>query len=147
LEAQLDYARQEQRLRYESATGSSWTGWVGFAAVLLGMVGIFQTIAGVTALVNDEFYAVGKNGLVLEVDYSAWGWAHIVIGALLLIAAGSLFAGHMYGRVIGVIVATLSAIANLLFISAYPAWSVLIIAIDVIVIYAIVVHGSERKAA
>jgi hypothetical protein len=140
----MDYARQK-RLDYE-AQSTAWTGWVGFAAVLLGMVGVFQVIAGLTALFNDEFYAVGKNGLVVEADYTAWGWAHLGLGLLLFIASASLFAGSGFGRVIGVMVATLSAIANLLFISAYPAWSVLMIALDVIIIYAIAVHGAERKA-
>jgi hypothetical protein len=147
VEAQLDYVRQQQSLRYEEATGSGWTGWIGFAAVLLGMVGVFQVISGLTALFNDEFYAVGDDGLVVEFDYTAWGWLHLGIGAFLLVASISLFAGAAFGRVVGVIVATLSAISNLLFISAYPAWSLLIIAIDVIVIYAIVVHGSDRKVA
>ena len=90
---------------------------------------------------------VGKNGLVSELDYTAWGWIHLALGAVLLIASASLFAGSMFGRVIGVFGATLSAIANLLFISAYPAWSILVIALDVIVIYAIIVHGGERRAA
>jgi hypothetical protein len=140
----MDLVRQK-RLEYEMPGRSGWTGWLGFAAVLLAIVGVFQLIAGLTALFNDEFYTVGKSGLVLEFDFTAWGWIHLGIGVLLLVASASLFAGGMFGRVIGVIVATLSAISNLLFISAYPAWSVLVIALDVIIIYAIVVHGSDRK--
>ena len=103
-------------------------------------------IAGLTALFNDEYFIVGKQGLVVEVDYTAWGWVHLGLGALLIAAGASLFSGRMFGRILGVIVATLSAIVNIAFLAANPVWSVTMIAIDIIVIYAIVVHGREAGA-
>jgi hypothetical protein len=128
----------------EEATG--WVGWVVFAAVMMGILGVFHAIAGLTALFNEEYYLVGQNGLVLEVDYTTWGWVHLLLGILVVLAALSLAAGHMFGRVAGVILAAISAVANLGFLAAYPVWSVIMIAIDVIVIYAIVVHGRELEA-
>jgi hypothetical protein len=138
--------RQSERANMAAAAGGGG-GWLTFAGVLLALVGAFQVIAGLTALLNDEFFVVGKDGLVVELDYTAWGWVHLGIGVFLLLAAGSVFAGHMFGRVVATIVASLSAIANLLFISAYPAWSLLMITLDVLVIYAVVVHGGEAEAA
>jgi hypothetical protein len=122
---------------------TGWAGWVTFAGVMMVILGVFHGIAGLTALFNDEYFLVGKNGLVLELDYTAWGWVHLLLGGLLVLAGVSMFSSNMYGRVVGVIVASLSAVANLTFLAAYPVWSAVMIAIDVIVIYAIVVHGRE----
>jgi hypothetical protein len=121
--------------------------WVMFAGVIMAILGAFHVIDGLTAIFNDEYYVVGKSGLVLELDFTAWGWAHVVLGVLLFVAALSLLSGHMYGRIAGVTVATLSAIVNLTFLAAYPVWSVIMIAMDIIVIYAIVVHGRELDDA
>jgi hypothetical protein len=137
--------------RYDSPVDSrpeptGWTGWIGFAAIMLVLAGCFQAIAGLTAIFKDEVFVVRKSGLIVSVDYTAWGWVHLGIAALLILAGASLFAGNMYGRIAGVLVAMLSAIVNLVFIAAYPVWSVLIIAVDVFVIYAIVVHGRELKS-
>jgi hypothetical protein len=131
---------------YADTEATGWTGWVGFAAIMLVLAGFFQGIAGLVALFKDEVFVVPKSGLVVSVDYTTWGWVHLGIAALLLIAGASLFSGNMYGRIVGVLVAMLSAVVNLVFIAAYPVWSVLIIAVDIFVIYAIVVHGRELKA-
>ena len=109
------------------------------------IAGTFQVLAGLTALFNDDYFLVTSNNLILEVNYTAWGWVHLALGTLLLIGGASLLTGGMTGRIIGVIAATLSAISNLVFIAAYPVWSVIMIALDVIVIYAIVVHGRELE--
>jgi len=87
----------------------------------------------------------GPNGLVLNVDYTAWGWTHLILGVLLLAAGAAIFSGRVWGRTIGVIAALLSAVVNFAFIAAYPLWSVLIITIDVLVIYALVAHGGEMR--
>jgi len=130
---------------YKEPGQTAWTGWVSFAGIMLGLVAVFQGIAGLTALFKDEVFVVPKSGLTISVDYTAWGWVHLGIALLLLIAAISLLGGGMYGRIVGVLAASLSAIVNIVFIAAYPVWSVVMIAIDVLVIYAIVVHGRELK--
>ena len=124
-------------------TQTGWVGWSAFAAVMMIILGVFHVIDGLTALFNDEYFVVGKNGLVLELDYTAWGWAHLLIGALLVMAAVSLLSGRTFGMIMGVAAAVVSAIVNLGFLAAYPVWSTVMIAVDVIVIYAIVVHGRE----
>lgn len=134
---QSGYARRPER--------SGWTGWVIFAAVMMLIVGTFQIIEALTALFRDTYYVVGHNGLLLRVDYTQWGWIHLIIGALLLIAGMSLFSGSTWARVLAVALAGLSALANLVFIAAYPFWSMTVIALDVFVIYAITVHGDEMR--
>jgi hypothetical protein len=125
---------------------TGWTGWVVFGGVMLIMLGAFQIIQGLVALFDDGFYLVASNGLVVNVNYNTWGWVHTVIGVIGVLAGLGLLAGNMVARVVGVAVAFLSALVNVAFISAYPVWSTILITIDVIVIYAIIVHGRELQA-
>ena len=125
---------------------SGWAGWVAFAGVMLVMAASFQFVQGLVALLNNGFYAVRSDGLVVNVNYNTWGWIHIIISIVAGLTGVGLLAGNMVARWLGVLIAGLSALANLLFISAYPIWSTTVIAIDVIVIYAIIVHGRELKA-
>jgi hypothetical protein len=132
------------RGQYMQPTG--WVGWVVFAGVVMIVMGIYHAITGLVALFNRGFYLVGSNGLVVDVNFSAWGWTHLILGILVAAAGISVMAGQLWARVIGIVLAVLSAILNLSFLPAYPLWSVLIIALDVIVIYALAVHGSEMAA-
>jgi hypothetical protein len=125
---------------------SGWAGWVVFAGVMLVMLGAFQIIEGLVALFKDDVYLVRPSGLVVNVNYTTWGWVHTIIGLVGVLAGMGLLAGNMLARIVGVAVAFLSAVVNLAFISAYPIWSTILIALDVIVIYAIIVHGRELKA-
>ena len=125
---------------------SGWAGWVVFAGVMLITLGAFQIVEGLVALFDDGFYAVTSSGLVVDVDYNTWGWIHLAIGVIGVLAGLGLLAGNMVARVVGVGIALVSALANLVFISAYPLWSVIMITIDVIVIFAIIVHGREVKS-
>jgi uncharacterized membrane protein len=124
---------------------SGWVGWLIFAGVMMILVGAFQVIDGLIALFNDELYVVRPNGLVVNVDYTAWGWTHLLLGILLIAAGLAILSGRVWGRTLGVIVALLSAIVNFAFIPAYPVWSILIITVDVLVIYALIAHGGELR--
>jgi hypothetical protein len=124
---------------------TGWTGWVVFGGVMLIVMGGFQITQGLVALFDDGFYAVGSEGLVVNVDYNTWGWVHLVIGLVGVLVGIGLLAGNLAARIAGVVTAGLSALVNMAFISAYPVWSVLVIALDVIVIFAIIVHGREVK--
>jgi hypothetical protein len=134
----------ETDTRYDDGP-SGWAGWVVFGGVMLILMGAFQIVQGLVALFDDGFYAVSSNGLVVDVDYNTWGWLHLVIGVVGVLVGVGLLAGNLAARMAGVVIAFLSALANLAFASAYPVWSVIVIAIDVIVIYAIIVHGRELK--
>jgi hypothetical protein len=126
---------------------TGWAGWVVFGGVMLIMMGAFQLTTGLVALFNDGFYAVRSDGLVVNVDYNTWGWVHIIIGLVAVLVGVGLMAGNMAARIAGVVIAFLSALVNLAFTSAYPVWSVMVIVLDVIVIYAIIVHGRELKGS
>jgi hypothetical protein len=133
------------RARPQPAEPSGWVGWIIFAAAMMVMIGVLHTIEGFVALFKDTYYVVRSSGIVLSVDYTAWGWIHIALGVLLAGTGIALFSGRTWARVVGVGVAVLSLIGNFAFVSAYPAWSIILIAIDVLVIYALIVHGREMR--
>ena len=125
---------------------TGWMGWILFAATMMIMVGIFHAIQGLVALFQDEYYQVGKNGLTLHVDYTTWGWIHLVLGVLVAAAGAGLLVAQMWARIVGVVVALASAVLNIAFLAAYPVWSTIMIALDILVIWAITVHGREMRA-
>jgi hypothetical protein len=139
-------AADTSRVAYGSTPEpTAWTGWVVFASLMMIMVGIFQAVEGLVALFDDGFYHVRPNGLVVNVNYNAWGTVHLLIGILLIVSGVGVLAGNLAARMVAIVLAGLSAIVNLAFIEAYPIWSVLIITVDVLVIYALVVHGRELR--
>ncbi|MGN6780336.1 MAG: DUF7144 family membrane protein [Marmoricola sp.] len=124
---------------------SGWTSWVEFAGLMLILVGAFHVVQGLVALFRDEVFVVTQSRLVLNLDYTGWGWIHLVMGVILVLAGVGLFSGRMIARIVGVAVAFLSALVNIAFLPAYPIWSVMMITIDVLVIWAITVHGGELR--
>jgi hypothetical protein len=123
---------------------SGWVGWVWFAGVMMLVLGVFNALDGLVALFNDEYYTVTSSGLLVW-DFTAWGWIHLGIGILMAGAGIAVLNGSTWGRVFGVLFAGLNMIAQLAFLSAYPVWAAVIIALDVFVIYALIVHGTEAK--
>ena len=124
---------------------TGWVGWIVFAAVMMIMVGILHAIEGFVALFKDSYYVVRQSGLVITMDYTAWGWTHLILGLVIAGTGAALFTGRVWARTIGVIVAGLSILANFTFSNAYPLWSITIIAVDILVIYALTVHGREIR--
>lgn len=124
---------------------SGWVGWVWFAGSLLLLVGAFNIIVGLVALLDGTVLVAGAAGALLF-DLTGWGWVHLLVGVLLLLVGGGLFTGSTAARVTAVVLAGLNAIAQLAFLPVYPAWSLLIIALDVVILWAILVHGGEVEA-
>lgn len=127
------------------APQTGWVGWVAFAGMMMVLLGMFHAFQGIIALVQEDYYLVGQNGLTIHVDYTAWGWAHIAVGALVAAAGVGLLAGQMWARVVAVVFAFGSALVNAAFLAAYPVWSAMMIAVDILVIWAVTVHGSEIR--
>ncbi|HMH31245.1 MAG TPA: hypothetical protein VK534_02095 [Methylomirabilota bacterium] len=123
---------------------SNWTGWVFFAGLMMILTGIFQAIDGLTALLRPTWYVTTEKAL-LVFNYTAWGWIHLALGLVVLLAGFSVLHGSTWARFIGVVLAMLSAVGALVSITAYPIWSIIIITIDVLVIYALTVYGGELK--
>jgi len=128
---------------YYGMRQSAWVGWVNFAGVMLIMLGAFHAIQGLVALFRDEVYVVRSSGLVVNVDYTTWGWVHLVLGVVAILAGVCLLMGQMWARIVAVIVAFLSALGNVSFMQAQPVLSVLMVALDIIIIWAVVVHGGR----
>ena len=124
---------------------TGWTGWIVFASFMMILLGTFQIIEGLVALFDEGYYLVSPRGLVVNVDYNVWGTIHLLLGVLLLATGVGVLSGNLAARTVAVILAGLSALANIIFIEAYPLWSILIITVDVLVIYALTVHGRELR--
>ncbi|WP_232331445.1 hypothetical protein [Agromyces laixinhei] len=122
---------------------TGWIGWIGFAAIILILNGAFSALQGFVALLgSNTYYAVTEAGLLLF-DVTGWGWWNLVIGLLLVLTGVALLSGASWARVVAVILVALSALGQLLLIPAQPWWSLIVIGIDILVIYAITAHGRE----
>lgn len=136
---------------YESAgrdkeAPSGWAyGFILFAGVMMIMAGSFQAIAGLVALFENEFYVTTRN-YVFQFDATGWGWIHLLLGVLVAGAGVAVIAGKTWGRIVGITLAVLSALANFAFIPYYPFWSMTVIALDVFVVWALAAHGREIAA-
>jgi hypothetical protein len=124
---------------------SGWVGWVAFAGTMMVLLGTFHIIDGLIALFADDYFLVTSSGLAVDVDFTVWGWVHLIWGAVVVAAGIAIFAGQVWARVIGVIFAALSAVINLGFLAAFPIWAAIMIAIDILVIWALTVHGGEVR--
>ena len=114
-------------------------GFTVFAGVIMIMAGAFQAIAGLVGVFANEFYVATRNYL-FQFDATSWGVIHLLVGLLVLFAGFAVIAGKTWARVLGIILVGLSALANFMWIPYYPFWALLIIALDVIVIWALAVY-------
>ena len=117
-------------------------GFILFAAIMMIMTGAFQALSGLIGIFENEFYVATRNYL-FEFDATVWGWIHLLLGTIVVLAGFGLLSGQTWARVVGITLAVLSAIANFLFIPYYPFWSLTIIALDVFVIWALAAHGRD----
>ena len=124
---------------------SGWVGWIAFAGVLMVILGTLHAFQGLMAIFKDEYFLVTKNGLAMTLDFTGWGWVHLIVGAIVIVAGVCVLGGQMWARIIGVLLASLSLLANVAFMAAYPLWSLVMIAVDIVIIMALTVHGSEIK--
>jgi hypothetical protein len=131
---------------YQSSAGSQpasgWTGWIIFAASILIVNGLFGAIEGLAGIFRDKSY-FAVNGEVLVFDYTAWGWIHLIIGILLVLIGVALFRGSMAARVAGIIIVGFNLLAQFIWIGASPWWSLIAITFDILILYALIIHGGE----
>ena len=136
---------------YSDAAGrtatSPWaSGLALFAGTLMIIGGIFEALSGLAGLFRNELFVVGLR-YVYSFDITTWAWIHLIIGILVAVAGAAVLSGQLWGRVIGIGIVTISMIANFLFMPYYPLWSLLIIALDVFVIWALCTYNREAAAA
>jgi len=124
---------------------SGWAvGGVVFAGTMLIMIGVFQAIAGLVAVIDDDFFIVTRN-YTFDLDVSAWGWIHLLIGIVMLSVAFGLYAQALWAVIGGMAIAMLSALANFFFIPYYPIWSLVLIAIDLWILWSLTRPGAIRS--
>lgn len=129
----------------EGSPVTGWVGWIWFAAIVMILLGVFNAIHGLVAVFNGNVF-VETMDRVIVFNLVAWGWIHLITGILLVVVGAALVAGQTWARVAAVVLVALNAIGQLTFITVFPWWSILIIAIDLVVLYALIVHGRETKA-
>jgi len=146
-EAEAPPRRAASGSGYPTYAEDDFSGWAWFTGGLMGLVGIFQVIFGITALAHAATYTVPSSDLVVDASYATWGWVHLIVGVVFLATGGGLAFGQPWARVAGIVLAALSAVINFTFLPAAPVAVTLIVAIDVFLIYAISVHGGEARRA
>jgi len=121
----------------KSSTSRAWAqGGMVFAATMLIVVGVYQALMGLAAVINDQFFII-VNSYAYSIDVSAWGWIHMGIGILAIAVCCFIFSGATWARITGIVVAGLSAVANFFFLPYYPVWSLVVIAMDIFAIWAL----------
>jgi hypothetical protein len=123
---------------------TAWVGFIVFAGMLLVVSGVFTLAEALYALIDETFY-LQADGQVLLLGITTWGWLHLVLGCLQLLVGFALLRGVMWARVATVLVVGLNAISQMVFLPAYPLWSVTVIALDIFVVWAVCVHGTEVR--
>ena len=134
----------------ESASGTrgyrgGGYGLILFASVLLVIIGCFNLIYGIAAIANSHVFTA--NAHYVFGNLRAWGWITLIIGVLQLVAAIGVMTGNQLARWFAVAVLGLNAIDQMFFIPAYPFWSLVIIAVDVVALYGLCVYGSRENLA
>lgn len=128
--------------RQEPPRVSGWAiGGMTFAATMLVLIGVFQALAGLVAIFNDEFYVVTRN-YTFDLDVSAWGWIHLLVGLAVLATGLGLFGRRAWAGAAAIMLCMLSAVTNFFFIPYYPIWSLLVIGLAVWVIWAVTRPGA-----
>jgi hypothetical protein len=119
-------------------------GWLMFAGIMVLIVAVLNIIYGIAAIDGSKFF-IEDEKFILS-DLNTWGWIVLIIGVLQLFAGFSIWAGGEYGRWIGLITASVSAVGALLSLPGYPFWSLAIFAIDILIIYGLAAYGGQRSS-
>src|SRR5215211_1245371 len=141
---------REQSLRSEARGGMMWSdaapqrgaGWVAFAAIMLGLVGTWNVLEGIMAIAQSRVY-VGDEKFVFS-DLQTWGWIVLVLGIIVLIAAFGVGSGNPWARWFGIFAASLNGIGQLFYMDANAWWGMAMFAVDVLIVYGLVVYGGQR---
>jgi hypothetical protein len=121
------------------------TGFTVLAATLMVISGLWSFFMGLAAIIKNQFFVTLPN-YSFRIDITSWGWIHLAVGALVFIAGVCLILGQLWARIVGVVLALISAVANFLFIPYYPVWSLIVIAIDLFIIWALMTGGQREPA-
>jgi hypothetical protein len=126
-------------------SGAAWSGWILFAAVMMGLMGAYNALQGLAAIFSDDYY-VGTEDELLIFDFTTWGVITLAWGVVLLLAAFALFTGKGWGRWLALAIVATNAVAQSAFLAAFPLWSILVIGISILVIFALTARWDEAQA-
>ena len=129
---------------YGSPQPTAWVGWIAFAGMMMIVAGVLGALSGLSAIVRDETY-VQAAGHVWIFDHTSWGWIHLILGILLAAIGAMMLKGSTVGMALGAGIVALHMIAQFTWMGMYPWWSIVVIALDVLILYALIVHGPEMK--
>jgi hypothetical protein len=124
---------------------SGWVGWIVFAATVMMIGGVCAIISGLAGIFRDEVYWATGGGELLVFDYTAWGWIHLIFGIALLIVGTMLLGGSAFARVVAILLVGLNLVAQFTWLNATPWWSIVMITLDLLVLYALAIHGGELR--
>jgi hypothetical protein len=130
--------------RAQPMTG--WVGWIVFASIILMVNGTFNAIQGLAALFRDDVYWETVGGGVLTFNVTAWGWIHLLFGIVMVAVGYLLLKGSTFARVVAIGLVAVNLVAQFAYLSLFPFWAIIAIAIDMFLLYALIVHGDELAA-
>jgi hypothetical protein len=135
---------RQQEPRSAEPELSGWAaGGITFAATMAILIGTFQILEGLVAVINDDFFVVTRN-YTFDLDVSAWGWIHLIVGIVMIVAGFGLFVRSTWAGVLAIVVAMLSAVSNFFFIPYYPIWALVVIGLNVWIIWALTRPGAIK---
>jgi hypothetical protein len=120
-------------------------GFTYFAAIMMMLSGGFEILQGLSAIIKKNLYVVNKD-YIYKINVNGWGWIHLILGVIVLLAGIALLGGALWARIVGIAMAALIAIANFLWLPYYPVWAIVLIALNVVVIWALAAHGRDVAA-
>ncbi|MFH8758332.1 DUF7144 family membrane protein [Streptomyces atroolivaceus] len=121
------------------------SGWTVFAAVMMIFGGAMAVLEGIAAIAKDDLFVTTDN-YVFQFSLTGWGWVHLILGIVVVLAGCALFSGALWARAVGVLLAGLLAVANFLWLPYYPFWSIVLIAINVFIIWALCSPQKDARA-
>ncbi|MCX4820928.1 hypothetical protein OG883_13615 [Streptomyces sp. NBC_01142] len=130
---------------HSSAKSGLGSGWLVFAGVLMIFGGFMTLFAGIAAIANDEVFVATRN-YVYQFDLTGWGWIHLILGIVIVLAGFALFTGAAWARVVGVVLAGLGMVANFMWLPYAPLWAIVLIAVDGFVIWALCAAPSPSES-
>jgi hypothetical protein len=119
-------------------------GTILIAGVIMIVAGAFHILQALVALFNDTFYVAGEE-YIYQFDVTAWGWIHLLGGVLLVFGGAALFRGAVWACILAVVLASLSAVLNFMWLPYYPLWGAIIIVLDVVIIWAVLAHPRDLR--
>lgn len=132
------------------ASNDSWSGWIAFAGIILVIVGAIDVLWGLLAIIEDEYVKATPEGLAI-IDVTKWGWLTLLWGCLLILAGIALVGGAGWARWFAIIGASIGAVGQMAYMAnypqAYPLWNITVLALQIVVIYALVAKWEGFKAS